>query len=316
MNPKVLVTDPVHEAGLKILAEQGFRIEIRTDLHDPERLAREIEDYDVLIVRSRTKVTGKVIEAASNLKIIGRAGSGLDNIDLEAAKKRGIIVLNTPDALKISVAELTIGLMIAAARIIGYRYALLREGGWEKKALGIELYGKTLGVIGFGRIGREVAKRALALGMNVVAYDVLDLSEAAKSMGVRFTQDLYKVLAESDVVTIHVPLTPATRGMIGKREIESMKDGAILVNTSRGEIVDYKAVLEALNKGKLFAAAFDVYPEEPPRSPWLMELIRHPRVIATPHIGAQTVEAQRRVSIELAKKIVDAYRSYINAKTA
>ncbi len=302
---KVLVTDKVHPKGLEMLKEKGFEVVVDLDAYKPEVLKERIKGFDVIIVRSRTKVTREVIESADKLKVIARAGSGLDNIDLEAAKEKGIKVVNAPDALKVSVAELVIAMMIVVARRAHYSYRALLEGKWEK-VMGTEIMGKTLGVIGFGRIGREVAKRAKALGMDVIAYDVFDLSNIAKEMGVKFTQDLDEVLRNADIITLHVPLTPETRNMINKEAIEKMKDGVIIINAARGEVMDYKALLEALKSGKVRAAALDVYPEEPPKSEWLMELIRHPNVFATAHIGAQTQEAQEKTSVEVAKRIMEA----------
>ena len=302
---RVLVTDKVHPSGLEMLKQKGFEVVVDIDAYKPEVLKERIKGFDVIIVRSRTKVTREVIENADKLKVIARAGSGLDNIDLEAAKEKGIKVVNAPDALKVSVAELVIAMMIVVARRAQYSYRALLEGKWEK-VMGTEIMGKKLGVIGFGRIGREVAKRAKALGMEVIAYDVFDLSDIAKEMGVEFTQNLDDVLRNADVITLHVPLTPETRNMIDKNAIEKMKDGVIIINAARGEIMDYKALLDALKSGKVRGAALDVYPEEPPKSEWLMELIRHPNVFATAHIGAQTQEAQEKTSIEIAKRIMEA----------
>ncbi len=299
---KVLVTDKIDKAGIDLLKEKGLEVDVDLDAYN--KLKERIKGYDILIVRSRTKVTKEVIDAADKLKIIARAGSGLDNIDVEYAKKKGIKVLNAPDALKISVAELTISLMVAAARLIGFSYRSILEGRWEK-VMGYELYGKRLAVIGFGRVGREVARRAKALGMRVIGQDVFDLSAHAKELGVEFTQDMDEAIRDADVVTLHVPLTPHTRNLINQETFRKMKNGVIIVNTARGEIMDYKALYDALESGKVFAAALDVYPEEPPRSEWLLKLIRHPRVIATAHIGAQTVEAQRRTAVEIAQRILE-----------
>ncbi|ABU81566.1 D-2-hydroxyacid dehydrogenase [Ignicoccus hospitalis] len=302
---RALVTDKVHPAGLELLREKGIEVVEDLEAYKPEVLKERIKGFDVLIVRSRTKVRREVIEAADKLKVIARAGSGLDNIDLEAAKEKGIKVVNAPDALKNAVAELVIGMMVVLARRAHYSYRKLLEGEWEK-VMGFELAGKTLGVVGFGRIGREVAKKAKALGMNVIAYDVVDLSETAKEMGVEFTQDLEELLRKSDVVSLHVPLTEQTRNMINRDRIKIMKDGAILINAARGEVADYSALLEALESGKLWGVGLDVYPEEPPKSEELLKLIRHPRTFATAHIGAQTEEAQRRTSLEVAQRILEA----------
>ncbi len=302
---RVLVTDKVQPEGLEMLKEKGFEVVVDLDAYKPEVLKERIKGFHVLIVRSRTKVTREVIESADQLKVIARAGSGLDNIDLEAAKEKGVKVVNAPDALKNAVAELVIAMMITAARRAHYSYRELLKGNWEK-VMGTEIAGKRLAIIGFGRIGREVAKKAKALGMDVIGYDVFDLSELAKEIGVEFTQNLEEAIKDADVITIHVPLTPETRNMINKELINKMKDGVIIINAARGEVMDYKALLEALESGKVSGAALDVYPEEPPKSEWLLKLINHPNVFATAHIGAQTREAQKRTSIEIAKRILEA----------
>ncbi|ALU11854.1 2-hydroxyacid dehydrogenase [Ignicoccus islandicus DSM 13165] len=302
---KVLVTDKVHEEGLNILKRNGFEVVVDLDAYRPEVLKERIKGFDVLIVRSRTKVRREVIEAADRLKVIARAGSGLDNIDLEAAREKGIKVVNAPDALKNAVAELVIAMMIVVARKAMYSYRALLEGKWEK-VMGTEIAGKKLAVIGFGRIGREVTKKARELGMDVIAYDVIDMSDVAEELGAKFTKDLIEAIRDADFVTLHVPLTPETRNLINKDVIEKMKDGVIIINAARGEVMDYKALLEALESGKVGGAALDVYPEEPPQSEYLLKLIRHPNVFATAHIGAQTKEAQRRTSIEIAHRILQA----------
>ncbi|NPA84710.1 MAG: 3-phosphoglycerate dehydrogenase [Crenarchaeota archaeon] len=302
---RVLVTDKVHPEGLELLKQRGLEVVVDLDAYKPEVLKERIKGFDVLIVRSRTKVRREVIEAADRLKVIARAGSGLDNIDLEAAKERGIRVVNAPDALKNAVAELVIGMMIVLARNAHYSYRSLLEGKWEK-VMGMEIAGKTLGVVGFGRIGREVAKKAKALGMNVIAYDVFDLSREAEEMGVKFTRSLEDVLRSADVLSLHVPLTEETRNMIDRDAFNKMKDGVIIINAARGEVMDYGALYEALESGKVRAAGLDVYPEEPPESEELKRLIAHPRVFATAHIGAQTEEAQRRTSLEVAEKVLEA----------
>ena len=254
-------------------------------------------------MRSRTRVDGEVIAAgaAGRLRVVARAGVGLDNIDLEAARKHGVKVVNAPGAPAQSVAELTIGLMIAAARRLVELNAKLRGGVWAKE-YGLELHGKTLLVVGFGRIGRRVAAIARALGMRVLAYDVVDVRAEAERLGVELVSDLCKGLGMADVVTLHVPLTRETWHMIDWRAIRCMKRGAILVNTSRGAVVDARAVLEALEEGYLYAYATDVYEREPPEGVEA-RLVRHPRVVATPHIGSQTLEAQERIAVEVAEKL-------------
>ena len=301
---KVLVSDPISENAINLLKSKGLIVDEKPEISH-EELKRIIEQYHVLIVRSRTKVTRDIIDSGRNLKIIARAGVGLDNIDVEYAKSKGITILNAPEAPTIAVAELTIGLMIAIARGICLGNMALKEGRWIKKQLmGFELYGKTLGIIGFGRIGKEVAKRAKAFGMNVIAISRRDISREARELGVEVAKDLDDLLRKSDIITLHVPLTPKTYHMIGEREFSIMKDGVVIINTARGAVIDGKALLKALKSGKVYAAGLDVYEHEPPQEDWEWELIRHPRVIAVPHIGAQTREAQEKAGMIIAEKIL------------
>lgn len=266
---------------------------MKTGMGEAE-LAQELaKGYEAIVVRSATKVRKPAIDAAKGLRLIIRAGVGLDNIDADYAKQKGIEVLNTPKASTDSVAELTLAHMFALARSLVRATETMREGKWEKKAFhGIELQGKTLGVIGIGRIGQAVAKRALCLGMKVLAYD--KYVKESPLPGVKMVS-LEELLRESDFVTLHIPPDP-TGPVIGAREIAMMKDGAFLINCARGGVVDEKALLEALNSGKLAGAGLDVFEEEPPKN---MELLRHPKVTLTPHIGAQTHEAQARIGDEI-----------------
>lgn len=290
---KVLICDPIDEKAVARLREGGLAITVKTGMSEAE-LAQELaKGYDAIVVRSATKVRKPAIDAAQGLKLIIRAGVGLDNIDAEYAKEKGIEVLNTPKASTDSVAELTLAHMFALARSLVRATETMREGKWEKKAFhGIELQGKTLGVIGIGRIGQAVARRALCLGMKVIAYD--KYVKESPIPGVKMVS-LEELLRESDFVTLHVPPDP-TGPVIGAREIALMKDGAFLINCARGGVVDEKALLEALNSGKLGGAGLDVFEEEPPKN---MELLRHPKVTLTPHIGAQTREAQARIGDEV-----------------
>jgi len=298
---KVLITDPIAEEGIEILRQGGLEVEAAYGLKDHE-LIEKIGDFDALIVRSATKVTREVIEAGEKLKVIGRAGVGLDNIDLEAARERGIEVLNTPGATAVSVAELTIGMMIACARNIVRGTLGIKSSLWEKKALkGVELSGKRAGIIGLGRIGREVAKRLRCLGMEVVYYDPL-VSES--DLATRLELD--ELLRTSDFITLHLPLTEQTHHMIGEREFEMMKDGVILVNCARGGIVDEEALYHALKSGKVRAAGLDVFEVEPLNRSKLIELNN---VVLTPHIGAQTVEGQKRAGIEIARKVLESLKA-------
>ncbi len=291
---------------MRILEARGLHIDYKPGLGRDE-LLKIIGDYDVLVVRSRTKVRRDVIDRGEKLKVIARAGVGLDNIDVEYAVKKGIRVVNAPGAAAQSVAELTIGLLISAARFVKAHIVSLERGEWSKgRWTGVELAGKTLGVIGLGRIGYRVARLARGLGMNVLAYDVVDASDRAREVGARFTRDLDVVLREADAISLHVPLTPETYHMINREALEKMRDGVIIVNTSRGPVIDTRALLEYLERGKVFAAALDVLEHEPPREEWEWRLVRHPRVIVTPHIGAETKEAKRRVAEETAYAILEA----------
>lgn len=290
---KVLICDPVDEKAIARLREAGLEVTVKTGMGEAE-LAQELaKGYEAIVVRSATKVRKPAIDAAKGLRLIIRAGVGLDNIDADYAKQKGIEVLNTPKASTDSVAELTLAHMFALARSLVRATETMREGKWEKKAFhGIELQGKTLGVIGIGRIGQAVAKRALCLGMKVLAYD--KYVKESPLPGVKMVS-LEELLRESDFVTLHIPPDP-TGPVIGAREIAMMKDGAFLINCARGGVVDEKALLEALNSGKLAGAGLDVFEEEPPKN---MELLRHPKVTLTPHIGAQTHEAQARIGDEI-----------------
>ena len=294
---KVLITDPIAKEGVEILKREGFQVDEKPGIPKEELIAT-IPEYDAIIVRSATKVTREVIEAAKKLRVIGRAGVGLDNIDREAAKERGIKVLNTPEATSISVAELSLAMMFANARPLVEGTTSLKQGKWEKKRLkGFELYGKTLGIIGIGRIGKELAKRAKALGMRVLAYDPY-----VSSSDVAELTTLDNLLKESDFISIHTPLTDETRHLISREEFEKMKDGVVLINCARGGIVDEDALYEALKSGKVKSAGIDVYEKEPPIGNRLLEL---ENVVLTPHIGAQTSEGQKRAGIGIAELVRD-----------
>ena len=298
---KILITDGLDESGQSILRASAD-VDDRKDI-SADDLLKAIPEYDALIVRGRTKVTASVIEAASRLKVIGRAGVGVDNIDLEAAKKYNITVVNAPMSTSLAVAELTFGLLLAMAREIPRADAGMKQGQWLKKDLeGVELNGKTLGLIGFGRIGVEVGKRASAFGMNVIAYDPLISEDDIKQRGAEpvSIQDLY---AWSDFISLHLPLNVQTRDLIGPLAFSQMKDGVRIMCAARGGIIDESALLNALNSGKVAGAALDVFGQEPPG---LTETISHPRVIATPHIGAQTAEAQSRASEDIANEVISA----------
>ena len=301
---KILITDGLDESGQSILRASA-QVDDKSGI-SADDLLKAIADYDALIVRGRTKVTASVMDAASKLKVIGRAGVGVDNIDLEAAKKHNIIVVNAPMSTTLAVAELTFGLLLTLAREIPRADAGMKQGQWLKKDLeGVELNGKTLGLIGFGRIGVEVGKRASAFGMNIIAYDPLISEDDIKERGAEpvSIQDLY---AWSDFISLHLPLNVQTRDMMGQLAFSQMKDGVRIVCAARGGIIDEAALLNALNHGKVAGAALDVFGQEPPG---LTETISHPRVIATPHIGAQTVEAQSRASEDIANEVLSALQN-------
>jgi len=298
---KILITDGLDESGQSILRKSADVDDKKGILADD--LFKVVSEYDALIVRGRTKITSSVMDAGTRLKAIGRAGVGVDNIDLDSAKKHNIVVVNAPMSTSLAVAELTFGLLLAVAREIPRADADMKQGNWLKKELiGVELNGKTLGIIGYGRIGVEVGKRAAAFGLNVVAYDPLISEEEIKKLGAEpvSIQDLY---AWSDFISLHLPLNVQTRDLIGPMAFSEMKDGVRIVCAARGGIIDESALVAALNSGKVAGAALDVFAEEPPG---LTEAVSHPRVIATPHIGAQTREAQSRASEDIANEVLAA----------
>jgi len=300
-NYKILITDGLDEKGQSILRKSAT-VDDKSGI-SADDLLKVIPGYDALIVRGRTKITASVVAATSNLKVIGRAGVGVDNIDLEAAKQHNVTVVNAPMSTSLAVAELTFGLLLAVAREVPRADAGMKKGDWLKKELkGVELNGKTLGIIGYGRIGVEVGKRASAFGMNVVAYDPLISEDEIVERGAEpvSIQDLY---AWSDFISLHLPLSVQTRDMIGQMAFSQMKDGVRIVCAARGGIIDESALVDALNSGKVAGAALDVFGQEPPG---LTETVSHPRVIATPHIGAQTAEAQTRASEDISNEVLSA----------
>ena len=304
---KVLVTDPLEEKGIEILKNAGFKVD-EVGKQSPEKLAEIIKDYDVLIVRSGTKVPKEVIEKGEKLKIIGRAGVGLDNIDVEAATLAGIVVMNAPEGNTISAAEHTIALMMALARNIPSANNSVKEGKWErKKFMGTELYGKILGIVGLGRIGKRVAEIGKGLGMKIVAYDPYISEEVIRNMGVAVV-NFEGLLKQADFLTFHIPLNDETYHLIGDKEFEMMKDGVFIINCARGGIIDEEALLRYIKKGKIKGAALDVFEKEPPEKNPLLQI---DQVIATPHLGASTKEAQMNVAQQLAQQIVDALQKKI-----
>lgn len=301
MTWKVLLTDGLEENGKEILREKA-QVTDQPGI-TAEELLKVAGEYDAIIVRGRTKVIPAVFDAAPNLKVVGRAGVGVDNIDLAAAKSHNVTVVNSPIATTLAVAELAIGLMFAVAREIPRADAGMKNTKWLKKELeGIELNGKTLGVIGFGRIGAATAQRAAAMGMKIVAFDPqLSAAEITARGGEPVMLD--ELFAQSDFITLHTPLTNDTRGIINANAFTKMKDGVRLICAARGGVVDEAALLDALNSGKVAAAGLDVFATEPPGE---SALASHPRVVATPHIGAQTVEAQIRAAGDIATEVLAA----------
>ncbi len=295
---RVLVREPIADAGLELLRD---RFDVDVDADSP--LEEILDRYDAIVIRSATKLTRDVIERGSRLKVIGRAGVGVDNVDVDAATRRGIVVANAPESTIVSAAEQTIGLLVALARNIPQAHAALKQGRWERsRYAGIELAGKTLGVVGFGRIGQQVARRALGLGMNVVAFDPFVGRDRFRDLGVDQLETLEELLAASDVVSLHSTLTDETRCLIDRDAIARMRDGARLVNAARGALVDEEALLEAIRSGKLAGAALDVFSSEPYSGP-LLEL---DEVVVTPHLAASTDEAQDRAGVIVAEQVVAA----------
>jgi D-3-phosphoglycerate dehydrogenase / 2-oxoglutarate reductase len=295
---RVLVREPIAEAGIDLLRER-----FDVDVDGNGDLRETIGDYDAIVIRSATKLTAELIERADRLKVIGRAGVGVDNVDVEAATRRGIVVANAPESTVTSAAEHTVGLLVALARNIPQAHAALKQGRWERSVWGgVELEGKTLGVLGFGRIGQQVARRALGLGMRVVAYDPFVAKERFRELGVERVESPDEVLAVAEFLTLHLPLTPETRGFLGGEAIAKLPDGARVINAARGELVDEEALVEALRSGKLAAAAVDVFGSEPYEGP-LLEL---DNVVVTPHLAASTEEAQDRAGVIVAEQVAAA----------
>ncbi len=295
---KILVCDKTESEAIERMRAAGLTVDTRFDI-SPEELPEVLPAYDGMVVRSRTKVRQPLLEVCPNLKVIVRGGVGLDTIDVEFARSKGIAVMNTPLASSDSVAELTIGYMLALARSIFQATSTMKAEKWEKKAFeGDEIGGKTLGLIGVGNIGKAVASRAAALGMKVIAYDPY-----VKALnGIKLVANLDELLEQADYISLHLPKTKESAGMIGKAEFGKMKSGVRIVNCARGGIINEEALFEALSSGKVAGAALDVYAEEPP-SDW--KLLKLPNVIGSPHIGAATKEAQGRVAAEVADKLIE-----------
>jgi D-3-phosphoglycerate dehydrogenase len=301
---KILISDAVEQGCVEILRSEGFDVDTRPGL-PAEGLKNIIAGYDGLVVRSATKVTAEVITLGVRLRIIGRAGTGVDNIDLPAATRRGILVMNTPGGNTVSAAEHTVAMLMSLARSIPQAHMSLARGEWErKKFTGTEVFEKTLGVIGLGKIGREVALRCRGLGMKVLGYDPVIAPDVAAKMEIELVS-LEGIYRRADFITVHTPLSAATRGLLNDTTLAQCKNGVRVINCARGGIVDEEALLRALESGKVAGAALDVFAQEPPGN---APLLKHPGVIATPHLGASTGEAQEKVALQIAQQMADAFR--------
>ncbi|HKV07318.1 MAG TPA: phosphoglycerate dehydrogenase [Thermoanaerobaculia bacterium] len=298
---RILIADTLDPSGLEIFKASGVEIHQLTAEERP-RLLEILDGYDALVVRSSTQVTADVLRAGKSLKVVGRAGIGVDNVDVAAATEQGILVVNAPTANLMSATEHTFALLLSLARRVPEADASMKAGGWDRKLTGVELQGKTLGVIGFGRIGQRVADRARGFEMKIVAFDPFLDAAAARRLQVDLLP-LPELLAVSDVVTLHVPLTDQTKNLLNRESLAGMKKGALVVNCARGGVIDEEALLEALESGHLGGAALDVFAEEPPKD---LRLVKHKKVVATPHLGAQTREAQERISKETAEMVLAA----------
>lgn len=305
MNPskcKVLVADPISSRGIEELKkENALEVVVQTGLTE-DQLLPIIGDFHALVVRSETKVNARVIEAAKNLRVIGRAGVGVDNVDIAAATARGVIVMNTPDGNTTSTAEHAFSMLVSTARKIPQAHASMSEGKWERKKFqGVELYGKTLGILGMGRIGSELARRAMAFGMRVLAYDPYLAVSRARALQVELIENLEELLPKADFISLHLPMTPETQHILNESRLAFCKPGVRIINCARGGLIDENALLAALKSQHVAAVALDVFEVEPP--PAEFPLRNHPQVVLTPHLGASTTEAQESVGIEIAQAI-------------
>ena len=306
---KILITDDIGPAGLALLDAANDVQYTVMKLPPPEKLIEVIGEYDGVITRSGTAMTADVFAAAKKLRVSGRAGVGMDNVDIDAATLRGVLVMNTPEANTLAATELTMTVMLALCRNLPGANGSIKRGEWTRsKFIGTQLNAKTLGVIGLGRIGSRVATRCQSFGMKVIAYDPYISEEVAERIHVHLVSDLDELLAQADIITVHTPLTDETRGMIGAAEMAKMKDGVRLINCARGGIYEEQALVDALASGKVAGAAIDVYSSEPPKSNVLKQLLAFDNVVATPHIGANTFEAQRDVAVQIVQQVIDALR--------
>ena len=297
--PRILVADPIGAEGVELLKTRAD-VDVKTGMEPPELLA-VIAEYDGLVVRSETKVTKEVIETAKLLKVVGRAGIGVDNIDLDAATSAGIAVVNAPTGNTVAAAEHTMALMLALSRNVPSAHQSLKSGEWKRSAfMGIEVRNKTLGICGLGRVGSEVARRSQSFEMRLVGYDPFVSPDYASRMGIELVS-LEELLVQADFITLHTPLTDGTRHMISGDQVALLKPGARLINVARGELVDEQAIIDGLESGQLGGVALDVFAQEPPQN---TELVGHPKVVVTPHLGASTEEAQREVAIEASEQVL------------
>ncbi len=304
MAPKVLVCDPIADEGVRALQEFGADVDVRLR-QSPEELIANIPDYDAVIVRSETRVTAAAIEVARRLQVVGRAGVGVDNIDVEAATQRGILVVNAPTGNMISAAEHSIGLMLSLARNIPQANATLKGGKWDRsRFMGVEVRGKTLGIVGLGQVGSEVARRARGLEMRVIGYDPFVPEERGRVLGVDMVS-MEDLLRQSDFVSVHTSLTDGTRGLIGEAELALVKPSVRIVNTARGGIIDEEALCRAVQEGRVAGAALDVFQGEPKVNPKLLE---SENIIVTPHLGASTAEAQERVALDVVEQVIAVFK--------
>jgi len=302
---RILISDGLSEPGLEVLKqEKSWSVDVRSKM-TPEELREQISGFDALIIRSASKITADILENASHLKVIGRAGTGVDNIDLAEATRRGILVLNAPDANTISVADHTVAMLLALCRHLPFAHNDLKQGRWEKKKYeGQELEDKIVGILGFGRIGKEVVKRLHAFNARILVYDPYVSERVAKEMDVEL-MNLEQLLGTADFLSLHMPLIPETIQFLNRERFAQMKRGVQIINCARGELIDEAALYEALENGTVQGAALDVFSEEPPRGELLMKIIQHPKVILTPHLAASTLEAQEKVGYQIAVQIRD-----------
>jgi len=306
---KILIADYVPEICIKILSSKGFLVDFLPEINQSE-ISDKIKDYDALILRGRLRLNKEILEKAKNLKLIVRAGVGLDNIDLKYASEKGIEVRNTPAAPSKAVSELTVALIICLLRNLYKAFDSLKKGSWIKKELiGSEISSKTVGIFGFGRIGYEVAKRLKNFGCKIIAYDIDPSRESfAKELDIEFTKDFDYILKNSDIITIHIPLLDSTRNLFNYETMKKMKKGSYIINTSRGEVLDERALLSLIKEGHIAGAALDVFSKEPPIEDFLRDLLSLENIIATPHIGAQTKEALEAEAKEAAEIVLNFFK--------